>query len=170
MNDWKKLLATLAPTIATSLGGPLAGMATKFVGDKLLGNPQATEKDLGKWLLSANPEEMARMKQIDNDFLLEMERLGVDVFKMEVEDRKSARGLFGVNIWPQITLSTVFLLGYFVLMYALIKHKLDLEPSQLTLVTALIGVLTAGVGSVMQFWFGSSSGSKQKTDLMGGKK
>ena len=31
MIDWKKIVGSVAPVIATALGGPLAGVATKAV-------------------------------------------------------------------------------------------------------------------------------------------
>jgi hypothetical protein len=35
--DWKKIVGAVAPTLATALGGPLAGMAAAAVSDALLG-------------------------------------------------------------------------------------------------------------------------------------
>jgi hypothetical protein len=37
-------------------------------------------------------------------------------------------------------------------------------------VNVVIGVLTAGMSTVLAFWFGSSVGSKEKNDMIGNKK
>lgn len=160
---WKDIVRKLAPTLGAALGGPLAGAGVKFIADKLLGKPDANEGDIASFILGASPEQLAELKRIDNDFAVKMRELEIDVFKIEVEDRQGARQLFNVNMWPQIILSALFLVGYFTLLGLLISGSLALPQDTLTLVTALIGVITAGVTGIMQFWFGSSAGSKEKT-------
>ena len=165
--DWKSLLRTLAPTVATALGGPLAGMATKMLGTALLGDENATQDDIATALASGDPEVYAKIKQINADFEVQMKKLAINVKELEVKDRDSARQLAIRNMWPQAVLSSLFIGGYTGIMISLLTKTLDIQGSQLTLVSALIGVLTAGVTQIMNFWFGSSSGSKEKTNLLG---
>lgn len=160
--SWKSLVKTLAPTLGTALGGPLGGAATKFIADKLLGNPDATESDVSDFILGASPDQLATLKQIDADFKMKMKELDVDVFKLEVADRSDARALAKVNMWPQIVLSGLFIVGYFILLRYLLKGSIEVSPQMLPVATTIIGVMTAAVTSIMQFWFGSSSGSKTK--------
>lgn len=161
--DWKKLVASVAPVLGTALGGPFGGMATKFLAGKLLGDEDAGEEALEQAISGANPDLMFKLKELDKDFKLEMKRIGLEEKQLVVEDRKDARKLFSVDKRPQIILSGIFIGGYFVLVYALITGGFVIDPSQTALVATLIGVLTAGVANIMQFWFGSSSGSKDKT-------
>ena len=49
------LLGSVAPSIATALGGPLAGMATKALSQALLGNEDGSEDDLQVALLASSP-------------------------------------------------------------------------------------------------------------------
>jgi hypothetical protein len=44
MASWKDIIRSIAPTIGTALGGPLAGTATKFIADKMLGKADATQE------------------------------------------------------------------------------------------------------------------------------
>ena len=53
MKDWKKVLGGIAPTIATALGGPLAGTATKFLASSLLGKDEASESELEAAIIGA---------------------------------------------------------------------------------------------------------------------
>lgn len=161
--NWKDIVKSVAPVLGTALGGPFGGMAAKFIGGKLLGDENAGEEAIETLVNNANPEIMFQIKQLDKDFKLEMERLGLQKEQLVVEDRKDARQLFSVDKRPQIILSGVFILGYFVLVYALVTGEMKVDPSQTALISTLIGVLTAGVANIMQFWFGSSSGSKDKT-------
>lgn len=167
--NWKKIVRNLAPTLAAGLGGPMAGTATKFLAEQFLGDKDASEKELEEAISGATPEELARLREIDNQFAVEMAQLDVDVFKLEVDDRKSARDLAKVNMLPQVILSTLFIGGYFGTLYMLFSGEIQLADNMRDLANILLGVLTANIPSIMQFWFGSSSGSKEKTARMGGK-
>jgi len=160
--DWKKIVGTLAPTLATALGGPLAGTATKFLAAELLGDENATEADIGEHLAGANPEQLAKLREIDNSFKLEMKRLNVDLEKLYVDDRNGARELAKVNMWPQIVLSFVFITGYFAIVYLLFSGSVVIDESIRDMSNILLGVLTANIPAIMSFWFGSSHGSKNK--------
>lgn len=87
----KAVLSTVAPTIATALGGPLAGAGVKFITDKFLGNPNATETDIAQAILSASPQDLAKLKELDNQFELEMRNQGIEFAKVEVESRLNAQ-------------------------------------------------------------------------------
>lgn len=159
---WKDIISSIAPVLGTALGGPFGGMAAKFLSKQLTGDENAGEAALEEIVTNANPDMILKIRQIDSDFKLEMKRIGLQESQLVVEDRKDARQLFKVDKRPQIILSGVFIGGYFVLVYSLITGGFKVDPSQTALVATLIGVLTAGVSNIMQFWFGSSSGSKDK--------
>lgn len=164
MSSWRSIIETLAPTIASALGGPLASGAVRYLSAKLLGREDASEEELAKAIAGASPSDLAKLRKIDADFKVEMERVGVDIFALVVSDRKSARDLAKINMLPQIILSTVFILGYFVLVFILFSGQIKIDDSIRDMSNVLIGVITANVPSIMQFWFGSSHGSKQKTE------
>jgi len=73
------LLGQLAPTIATALGGPLAGLATKTLSNVLLGTEDGSEADIAKAMQSATPDQLAAIKQIDADFKVRMQELEIDL-------------------------------------------------------------------------------------------
>jgi len=39
---WKGIVGTVAPALATALGGPLAGVAVRAIAEKVLGKPEAS--------------------------------------------------------------------------------------------------------------------------------
>ena len=55
----KTLITEIAPTIATALGGPLAGGATKLLSQALTGKEDATEKEMQQALSVATIEQLA---------------------------------------------------------------------------------------------------------------
>ena len=156
-----KLLKQVIPTVASALTGPIAGVAVKFVAKKLNLPPETTQEQLGQHIAQATPEELHAAKKADQEFKLEMEKLDIDLEALAVEDRKSARELFSINIWPQMVMSAVLITGFLILLNTLMK----LEPGT-TLNSAAIlalGSLFTFVAQIITFWFGSSKRSKDKT-------
>ena len=158
------LLGSVAPSIATALGGPLAGMATKALSLALLGNEEGSEDDLQAALRSASPEQLATVKKIDADFRVQMKSLDIDLEALAVDDRKSARDMQKeVKDWIPRALAISVTLGYFGIIAYVLVSGLPLNGSEVLLM--LLGTLSAGWTGVMAFYFGSSSGS-QKKDAM----
>jgi len=158
------LLGSVAPSIATALGGPLAGMATKALSQALLGNEDGSEDDLQTALRAASPEQLAMVKKIDADFKVQMKSLDIDLEALAVDDRKSARDMQKeVKDWIPRALAISVTLGYFGIIAYVLAVGLPLNGSEVLLM--LLGTLSAGWTGVMAFYFGSSSGS-QKKDAM----
>lgn len=162
--DWKKTLAAVAPALATALGGPMAGVAVGMA-TKALGI-EGDEDALAVAVASGDPSILVKLKEVDNTFKLEMERLSVDLERIHQGDRVSARELAKVDMRPQIALSVVFIGGYFAAMFVLhgvLFETKDINGQLMALFGSLIGVFTRELSGIMQFWFGSSAGSQKKT-------
>jgi hypothetical protein len=162
LQPWKRLVGSIAPTIATAMGGPLAGTAVKFLAGELLGDEDATHGAIQSAIIGSSPENLAKIKEIDAKFKIEMERIGVDVYELEIEDRKDARALAKVSMGPQIALSVLFIGGYFFILYLLFSGSVKVGSDLKDISNILLGVMTANIPSIMAFWFGSSHGSKTK--------
>lgn len=166
----KSIVKAVAPTLGTALGGPAGGMAAKIISEQILGKPDASEAEIEDFLLTASPEQMLELKKLDAQFAVDMKKLDIDVFRIESDDKKSARAMFGINIWPQISLTALFTVGYFVVLIVLLTGSVSIPADSQPVVNVVIGVLTAGMSTVLAFWFGSSVGSKEKNDMIGNKK
>ena len=175
MPNWKEIVTSVAPAIGKALGGPLAGIAVKFVSERLLGKSDATEDDIEKEVANASTEQLKKLKEIDREFEIEMQKLNINVYELDCKDRVSAREMFKVNSTPQIRLSMIFVLGYFFVLFYLLRHPDALSGQNANLLgvfTTVLGVLTASIPQILNFWFGSSLGSKEKTqglNFMAGK-
>lgn len=165
--DWRSLVKTVAPVLGTALGGPLGGAATKFLAGKILGE-DATEADLEEWVAGASPEQLLQLKQLDQQFEKEMRALDVDVMRLDQADRDSARGLAKNDMRPHIVISGIYTAMYGFALYFLLSGQVQIPPEQNTLAISVMSILTAAQGQIMNFWFGSSSGSKEKTAKIGG--
>ena len=91
----------------------------------------------------------------------------VDWYKMEMADRDSARQrevALGDKTVRQ--LAWVYTGGYFALLGAILSGYVHPPESLGSVLDVLLGVLTAGQYSVLSYYFGSSSGSAEKSKIL----
>ena len=158
------LLGSVAPTLATALGGPLAGLGVKALSKALLGAEDFSEEAVMEAMATASPEQLAAVKKIDADFKVQMKALDIDLARISVDDRKSAREMQReTRDWLPRALAILITMGYFGIIGWVLVGGLPINGSEILLM--LLGTLTAGWSGVMAFYFGSSSGS-QKKDAM----
>ena len=171
--DWKNLagsIASFAPTIGAAVGGPagsIAGMGVKALANVFGIDTKDADADLqiSTALESMTPEQAMQVKNADLQFKKDMAQLGVDVFKLEVADKASARKMFVEtgNLTPMIlTFLFVVLAGY--ITYEVFNSALD--GIDKTLVGTVVGYIFGELKAATSFWMGSSMGSKTKTDAM----
>jgi hypothetical protein len=162
--NWKSLVKSIAPVLGTALGGPMAGGAIKMLTSTLLGDENATEQELEKFIINANPDQLLPLKKLDSEFKLKMEELGVDVFKLEVADRNSARTHHKDNIMPAIIcllLTLMVCAGSYALIVAIIP------PANANILYMVFGqVLTAWAASIA-YWVGTTKSSGDKNKMLG---
>jgi hypothetical protein len=162
--DWLK---TLAPTAATLLGGPLAGLAVKAIGDAI-GLSDATKETITEVLQSGNmtAEQVAAIKQAEHDLKIKLKELDIKVEEIAAADRASARQMqMSTRSWVPALLSVATVSGFFILLGGAASGHFQLTGSDVMML--LLGVLARETASVYQFWLGSSSGSQHKTDMLG---
>jgi hypothetical protein len=123
IDDALGILGTVAPGIATALGGPVAGLAVKAL-TSALGLPDTTSKDGALAALTqATPDQLLALKKADNDFMVQMRQLEIDLEKTRVDDRKDSRAraiamhdwspnligvlILGVWAWVNVTMLTM---------------------------------------------------------------
>lgn len=163
--DWKKTLATVAPTVATALGGPLAGLAVGMAAEAL--GLEADEQALAEAVASGKPEVLLALRQVDADFQLKLKELDVDLERIHAGDRASARTLAAkTTLLPQIVLAALFIGGFIAVLYAVFGGGVQVADVMQDAAMYLLGILSAGIMQIMNFFFGSSSGSKDKTAAM----
>lgn len=156
---WKETLASIAPTLATAIGGPFAGAATKFLAGKFLGNEDASQAELEQFISTANPEQLLLIKESDNEFKLSMAKMGVDVFEIEANDKKNARAEHKHSYMPA-ALSAGLTLAVAGIVYML--FYLEPPDGSRDVLFMLLGVVIKEWGGAMQYWFGTTRSSANK--------
>ena len=156
--DW---LAQIAPSIATALGGPLAGLAVTVV-SKALG---IDEKDVQSTIESGKltAEQLTSLKQAEVQLQARAQELGLDFEKLAVDDRKSARDMqTATHSWIPPLLSILITAGFFGILFALMMGYATKSDELMIMLGSLS---TAWVG-IISFYFGSSAGSQKKDELL----
>jgi hypothetical protein len=166
--DWKSIVGSVAPTIATALGGPLAGMAVNAVSQAVLGKPNGSEAEIANAIAASNnPDILLKLKQAENDFAAKMQQLNIDLEKIAAEDRASARAReIAVKDKTPTILAYGYTLGYFLVLAFLIylgSRGKQLDGASKDLVNVLLGILSAAEVAIIAYYFGSSSGSAAKS-------
>lgn len=167
MSDWKKIVGTVAPALGTALGGPLAGSAIKTLADQFLDKKDASEQDIADAVLTASPTELIKLREIDAGYRQGMAKLGVDLEKLSVQDRKNARKFaIDTGLIPQIVFSVLYTVGYLWVVWSFVEGHVEIPQNSVGQFSTVLGVLTAAQMQILNFFFGSSTGSKEKTDKL----
>ena len=166
--DFTSIVKTVAPWIGTALGGPLGGVAVEMA-TKALGVSDKTTEGLKAALAGATAADMLALKKADQAFQTQMLELGfksqADLEGIAANDRASARDMQKtVRSWVPSALSIIIVSGFFFLLGGMMTGWLKISESQALLL--MLGSLTTGFGVVMSYWFGSTSNSATKTDII----
>lgn len=165
LKSFGPLIGAVAPTIATALGGPVAGMAVKAISMALFGHDAATEDDIMTALSNPTGDQLTSLKKIDADFKVQMKSLDIDLERISAADRDSARQMqTTTKDWIPRVLAVGVTIGFFGIVGYILHYGLPASGGEALLM--LIGTLGTAWTSVMGFYFGSSAGSQQKTDAL----
>lgn len=165
---WKKIVSAVAPTLATALGGPLAGMATKQIAGAILGNENAKEAELEAAITAGGPDMLVKLKELDQQFEIKLRELGLELEKLDVQDRASARAReIAVRDWVPPTLAIGNFVAFCSMLYLMFSRQIPETNRDVFYI--LLGTLAGNLGAVMTYYFGSSSGSRAKDEILRGK-
>jgi len=169
MTDYLKaaggILATIAPTIASALGGPLAGMATTALISGLGLAPDTSHDQVMQAIAGATPEQLLKIKEVDAQLVLDLKKLEVDVLKIKAGDTADARNReIQTKDWtPRIIAGLI--IGLYIGVQVAVFHTV-VDPTMRDFVMRSMGTLDAAVGLVLSYYFGSSTGSAVKTEQL----
>lgn len=164
--DWRALVGAVAPTLATALGGPLAGAAVGAISQQLLGRADAPQADVIQALQAGGPDALLKLKAAEQDFAQRMRELDIDVDRLHQADRASARdreARTGDTLTPRL-LAILVTGGFFGVLAWLLAVGKPLDGGDALLV--MLGALAGAWASVVAYYFGSSAGSSEKTALL----
>jgi len=177
--DIAKVVAKAAPlvgsifgpagtAIGAGAGGLIAGVASLFGAD-----PDDPEDILMK--MQGDPEAQLKLVEFQNRHRERLEELAIEKDKLNMQDRIDARArergivqATGKKDYFLYMLAALVVAGFGAICFILVYEPIPEGANQVVLL--LFGGLVAGFTQVMNYFFGSSKGSADKTALMAVKK
>lgn len=164
--DWLSTIKTVAPTVAAALGGPMAGEAVAA----LIGIVGGTgQEDVRKAIESGRltAEQISQLRQLDLQFQENERERGFKYAELAFKDRDSARqaSVTGGTQKALFGLSVVLLVLCLGTEVTVLVKGLPQGTSELV-VGRVLGLLDAIAMTVLAYWYGTSSSSAVKTEIM----
>jgi len=168
--NFDKILPTLkaiAPTLATALGGPLAGLAVTELG-KIFGIDMSqadAASQIESQLATMTPELALALKQADQQFAIDMKKLDIDILKIDAADRDSARLMAReTKDWAPRVLAGWITCGLFSILGIMVFR--EIPGGNHDVLNILLGILAKSFGDIVSYYFGSSASSASKDNTL----
>lgn len=178
--DLKGALASIAPTLATMLGGPLAGTAVTALEGALGLTSGSGEAGITAVVQSGSmtPETIAAVRSADQKHAEIMSQQQIDVQKMNLDYQKA---MVDADIDDVTSARTANVQGgttkyLFVLSLVILTVTIGSEVSVLfggvktglsdIIVGRVLGLMDAATMMVLSYWYGTTHGSSQKNVLL----
>jgi hypothetical protein len=169
------VVANLAPTIATAVGGPLAGTAVTALEHVFGITPGSNDpvdqrqQAVAAAIAGATPEQLAAMRKADQDFQVSMATLGFKdkeaLAALDVQDVEGARTMqTSTRSWVPPVLTLAITAGFFGLVSALMFC--NIPDANKAIFYSLIGSLGTAWLATIHFWFGDTNSSNDKTAII----
>ena len=155
MNELLRLLGSIAPTLATAVAGPLGGAAVSAIARRL--GVEDTVEAVTQ-AIAADPDAALKLAQID-----------LDKLKAEYANTENARAMQIAALQQSDVFSkrfTMYLTSFWsiaaTVYIGFITFSIIPEPNVRFADTILGFILGTVIATMLNFWFGSSIGSKEK--------
>ena len=154
-------IESIAPTIASCLGGPLAGLAVEAVSKAIGVDPSSVQDTINSGKLSA--EQIASIQAAEIQLKAKAQEMNLDFEQLDVQDRKSARDMQTTtkSFIPPL-LALIITLGFFGILIGMMTGKVTSSDALML----LLGSLGTAWTGVISFYFGSSASSQNKDQLL----
>ena len=155
------LIESISPTIASCLGGPLAGLAVEAVSKAIGVDPSAVQDTINSGKLTA--DQIASIQSAEIALKAKAQEMNLDFEQLAVQDRKSARDMQTTtkSFIPPL-LALIITLGFFGILIGMMTGKVTSSDALML----LLGSLGTAWTGVISFYFGSSASSQNKDQLL----
>jgi hypothetical protein len=164
-----EVLKNVAPTAVAGMVNPAFAPLVAAGMRKVLNKEGSTDAELEEAVLAAaaSPADVVKLKEIELEAQRLEQSLGAKFEEIAAADRADARAREVATKDSTTKILAFVVLGAFVAMSLSVLFGYAVAES--TIAGTIIGYMSAKAEQVIAYYFGSSAGSKQKTDLLGGK-
>lgn len=168
--DWLDTIRKIAPTVASVLGGPAAGMAVSAIG-AIIGEDNPTVSSISKAITDGKltADHLAEIRKLELDYQNQEKERGFKYEELVFKDRDSARQMAISTQSLTPSLLTWIIVTITLLMEASLLFNEVPKGVDPLVMGRILGTMDGALMLVLSFWFGSSSSSKQKTELLAAK-
>ncbi|MEM0929397.1 MAG: hypothetical protein AAGI89_08900 [Pseudomonadota bacterium] len=165
MGRLKSALGRVAPELARALGGPLAGAATSAAARALLGREDASEEELAATLERADPQALQELRMASLAFDKALLDAAHESERIAAGDRADARARqVELGDWVPGALGVTVVGGFFCVLAVMLLREVPSGAE--TEFSIMLGALATMAAAVMNYYFGSSASSREKTRLL----
>ena len=160
-----QILAKTAPQLAHALGGPLAGAAVSTIARVVFGREAMSHAQIEAALDQASPEQWMALRRAEQEFEQAMAAHAVSFAQIAADDRDSARARhIALKDRSPAILGGLIIGGFFVVLGAmLVVGWPNGAPEAYSIMLGALATMTA---AVVNYFFGSSAGSREKTRFL----
>lgn len=163
-----RAITQTAPQLAEALGGPLAGAAVEAITRAVTGEgpEQVTGPEvLEKIIIGQDPQLALRLRKADIAFAEAVWAAQNNAARIAAEDRANARARqVALRDWTPSVLGGAVIVGFFLVLSAMLSGSVP--EGATTEFSIMLGALATMTAAVVNFFFGSSSGSKDKDQMI----
>lgn len=165
MSVLSDFLMSVAPTVASAVLGPLGGVAVAGLG-KIFGLENSTVDTVTKAINDGKitPDQMAEIRKLELQYQADEKERGFKYSELEFKDRDSARQMqISTHSSTPTILTYMVTVGFFSILGWMLAdpHVIDSPPLMI-----MLGSLGTAWTGCISYWFGTTSGSIQKTNLL----
>jgi hypothetical protein len=154
-------LEQIAPTIASALLGPAAGLAVTAISKALGIDEKDVQKTIETGKLSA--EQMMSLKQAEIELQAKAQELGLNFETLATQDRKSARDM---QISTKSIIPAVLAIGVTIGFFAILVGLMTDNVTKSDALLLMLGSLGTAWTAIVSFYFGSSANSEKQTEML----
>lgn len=163
--DWSQLgkkVADFAPLLGSALGpaGSAVGalIASEFGSDN---TPESIDA-----AIKGNPDARVKLQQLQFEHNVDLKKISLEHAKLAVQDRANARHNHKNSRMPAIlSVGLTFMIAAIVVLL----FWVEVPPGSREVLFMLLGVAVKEWGSAMQYWFGTTRSSADKTMMIKGR-
>lgn len=171
--NWLDTVKQLAPTVASALGGPLAGAAVAALGS-VFGISQPTQDKIAEVITNSQmtPECIAKLKELELQYQNDEKERGFRYEELAFKDRDSARsrdvelaksGIKNRRADIMFVLAIAVICGLVYIIWA----DQTINEFMKGIVTLVLGRFLGYLDNIYNFEFGTTRGSRDKDATIG---
>ena len=167
--SWVEIVAKIAPTVALALGGPMSAMAVSAVSKAIGIGESSQQSDLKDAIENGmlSPESISELRKLEMQYQNEEKERGFRYADLQFQDVANARksmvegGISKHLFWFSVAIVCITMLIQAAVLFMGIPGGISE-----TIANRSLGFLESLSMIIIGYWYGSSMGSKQKTDLL----